>query len=72
MKLFIWEYVYDLTDNWHKEGGLAVIAKDLDSARKIIEGKAPNCSALNEQADFTTSVEEGEEKIFIFPDAGCC
>lgn len=73
MKLFIWDSVGHLTDNWHNGGGLAVIDESLEMARIQIETvTAKGCSALKDAPDFTTSVEANEKKIWVFADAGCC
>lgn len=71
VKLFVWERVDQLTTNWHPEGGLVIIAESLDAARELIKDRV-KCGALTKDPDYTTSVYGKEEKVFIFPDAGCC
>jgi hypothetical protein len=69
MKIFIWERVSYLTDNYHHEGGCAVIAENLESARKTLP---EDCQAQTEEPDLISEIEHKEPKTFIFPDAGCC
>lgn len=73
MKLFIFEDVGELTYNYHSGGGLVVVAKDEELAKKLI--------ATNEYINLTDEewskvvvyeTNETEERMFIFPDAGCC
>lgn len=68
MKIYIWEYVKHLTDNWHHGGGCVVIAKNLEEARQKLPEK---CEAQTTEPDFTKDID-AEEMVFIFPDAGCC
>ena len=73
MTMFVWESVGNLTENYHDGGGVVVIAVSVDAARKQIEGACPKgCTALKDEPDYRANVEAGEEKIFVFPDAGCC
>jgi hypothetical protein len=67
--MFVWEDVgYGLTDNYHSGGGTVVIADSLDQARKLV-----GCEAIKDVApSFTAPVVSEEDKVFIFPDAGCC
>ena len=73
MTIFIWNNVGNLTDNYHDDGGLVVIAASLDAAKVQIENACQKgCTALKDTPDFQASVEANEEKIFMFPNAGCC
>jgi hypothetical protein len=73
MNIFIWERVDNMSYDYHSNGGLVVIARDLDRAREMIKEKIrPDCEALEKQPDFVSYVQETEEKIFDFPDSGCC
>lgn len=72
MKIFIWNRVNHATDSYHHEGGVAVISLSLEEARRLLEKKAPKCGALIEPPDFHSDIITSEQKVFIFPDAGCC
>jgi hypothetical protein len=75
MKIFIWEYVSELTDNWHSEGGCTIVAPTLEAARALFKEQCPNqgsCSLLVKEPDFEAEVSAPEPRLFIFPDAGCC
>lgn len=65
MKTFIWERIEQLTDNYHPGGGLVIIAESLERAKTLL----PNITLP--VPDYMT--DGGiEEKVFIFPDSGCC
>lgn len=75
MKIFIWERVENLTDSYHHEGGLVIVAESLNDARALYLKEYPNmkdCEALEIDPDFSYSVISDEAKVFLFPDAGCC
>ena len=72
-KMFVWENVDGLTGNYHDGGGTVVIADNLDAARKLLEKQTgKGCSAMKDEPDYSASVGSDEDKVFIFPDAGCC
>lgn len=71
MKVFIWDYIRELTDNYHPDGGLVVIAENLENAIQLatLSGVVFN----NELPVQELPVPEGTEaKVYVFPDAGCC
>lgn len=72
--LFVWESVGDLTENYHDGGGVLVIADNLELARELLAKSVPSgCDAFRQPPDFTASVaKETEDKVTVFPDAGCC
>ena len=76
MLMYLWENVGEgLTGNWHSGGGAVVISHDLEGARKLLEknGVSKGCEVFTREPDYKVRVEEEwEERIFIFPDAGCC
>ena len=69
-KVFIWSYVDNLTDNYHSGGGLVVIADNLEDAKILAMEKGvkfdDEIPTVYELKDIV------EDKVYIFPDAGCC
>lgn len=70
MDVYVYESVDDLTDNYHPDGGLVIITdrNPLDafneaSAKKLDKLPAPTNII---KADTTT------ERVYVFPDTGCC
>lgn len=84
MKLYIYSDVVGITDNYHNGGGLVIITdrapatvwhEHVDALPKssgmypenidpdALEGKLP---------DLVVGIVERPERIFIFPDSGCC
>lgn len=74
-RIFIWEYCNNVTEAYHTGGGVMIIADDLETARKnwIEEEKLEDCELLTDDPDETYELNgRPENKIIIFPDAGCC
>lgn len=76
MRMFIWESVDGLTDNWHDGGAAVVVAPDLERARERLRATARKpeaCEAFTTDPDrvFDLSGTPAEE-VFIFANAGCC
>lgn len=73
MKIFILEYVEQLTGNYHPEGGLVVIADNLERAKEIC-GEQDGCEPSEKEWDKAVVYDctAIEEKIFVFPNTGCC
>lgn len=77
MKVFIWTSIEKLTDNYHSEGGLVVVAKDLERAYELARNEGVEFTTNEYSDELTPDVvyntdDSAEEKVFIFPDAGCC
>lgn len=70
MKVFIWQRINRATGNYHPEGGVVVIARDLDKAVRLAAGKG---AIIDKMPDRTLDVHDNaSEEVFIFQDAGCC
>jgi hypothetical protein len=79
MKAFIWKYVKGLTGCYHDEGGCVVVCERLDAARALLRAQPwvkEGCTAHTEPPDVILDLDltspESFERVFIFPDAGCC
>ena len=74
-KMFVWEYVGGLTNNWHDGGGTVVIADNLEVARQLLKGTpgvSEGSEVFTQEPSYMASVVADEDKVFIFQDAGCC
>jgi hypothetical protein len=74
MKLFIFESMLQVSDNYHSGGGLVVIAKDEEHVKELIKFDE-NITIYDNDWKFVKvyDLKNNEEpKIFVFPDAGCC
>lgn len=72
--MFVWEYSDKVTDNYHSGGGVLAIADDIVEARRLcaeggIEADSP---FFNKEPDYSALIDAVEDKVFVFPDAGCC
>jgi hypothetical protein len=79
MHVFIWKRIEALTSNYHPEGGLVIVAKDLRRARKMAEEAAKGdrsplvAHAADAEPDLRYAVNDtADEQLIVFPDAGCC
>lgn len=71
MKVFVWNYIYNLTDNYHSGGGLVVFAEDEARAKELAIAHGVTFSD-DDTLDDVRIVDGGEERVYIMPDAGCC
>ncbi|WP_067201191.1 hypothetical protein [Microbacterium sp. XT11] len=84
MKLYVFEYVAPVTRNYHDGGGLVIITdRDPLEAWRGSElyvdprkhyGKADWAEADIDLSspDAVYDVDADEERVFVFPDSGCC
>lgn len=86
MKIFIFEDVKELTSNYHEDGALIIIAENLDRALQMArthtddyswrpEADRHHIKLTAEEIEKVKVYElanDAEEKLFIFPNAGCC
>lgn len=86
MRLFIWNRLSFVTDRYHSEAGVVVVASSLEEAVGMVaersrEVRANGYFAPNEvltevdipepDAQYTLSCAQAK-RLFVFPDAGCC
>lgn len=82
MKIFIFEDIEKLTSSYHGDGSLIIIAKDLHNAIGLAGGHAESIYDNKNYIKLSTEeiknvisydlVSEVEEKVFVFPNSGCC
>jgi len=70
MKIFIWEYVEELTDQYHSDGGLVIIAQDEERARQLAAER--DVKFRDDEVPVSYDITAEKEKVYIFPDNGCC
>jgi hypothetical protein len=72
VKVFVWKYIEQCSPNYHPEGGVVVFADSLAEAMDMAN-KLPGCSVKEADApDEARDCADGNKKVFIMPDAGCC
>lgn len=72
MKLYLFENLDKLTERWHPQGGLVIIAKSRKQAEKMADDNNEGIDLEWDKLKYTSKVKESKPKLFIFPDAGCC
>ena len=72
MKVFIWKKIKQLTYNYHSDGGAVAIADSLERAIELIKAASPVAQVDDERVTLVCPTDYAKEKVFIFPNAGCC
>lgn len=74
MKIFIFENIYKVSNRYHEEGGLVIVANNKSHAKEMIEKEKHVC--VNEyEWDKVREYDingDHESELITFPDAGCC
>jgi hypothetical protein len=74
MKIYVFERVGKVSNNYHEEGGLVIIANDIEHAKELIN-KTDDIDVTDDEWSKVESYELAENvepKIWAMPDAGCC
>ena len=71
MKIYIWENVTAVTNNYHDGGGIAVIAESREAARALLPYKKCGAHVAEPDAEYEIA-GDAAPRVFVFPDAGCC
>lgn len=71
MKVFVWQRIDKCTSSYHSEGGVVVFAENEKAARDLAN-QIPGCVIDDDETPDYIYEDQAEEKVFIFPDAGCC
>lgn len=72
MQVFVWPCVEKATDSYHSEGGIVVFAETEDRARELANAESGCLLSTGELPTDVREVAGGTERVFIFPNAGCC
>lgn len=73
-RIFIFEYVDGITDQYHDGGGLAIITASGDPVqlfRDAYPDLDPDFAGADQPVSYILA-DNIEERIFVFPDVGCC
>lgn len=86
MKLFRWQRVDEATDNYHTNGGVVVIAENEERAREMAAAHSAHLRIRSgptsvgwsnkpldrEDPEEVVEIGDAPERVWVFPDAGCC
>ena len=72
MRVFVWDYVDDLTDSYHSGGGLVVVAESVEAAQSLAREVERASLTLPEPDAVYELSASAEPKVWVFPDSGCC
>lgn len=70
MRLFVYEYVFGLTRDYHSGGGVTIITDR--EPEEVLREVAYELEEDPGVPVYVGDVDTDEEQVFIFPDAGCC
>ena len=74
MKIYVFGRIDKCSDNYHAEGGLVVIAKDVEHAKELLKNRN-SIEVTDEEWEDVESfalADNVEPKFWVMPDAGCC
>lgn len=73
MKIYVWEYLENLTREYRPNGGLLIVTDrdPLDVYNENLGDYLLSKEALPEP-DYVYTADSDEERVVVFPDAGCC
>lgn len=71
MKVFVWDSIAMLTDNYHSGGGLVIFAETEERAYELGRENGVTFNQSDTPCDVRV-VEGGSEIVYVMPDAGCC
>lgn len=81
MKAFLWHEVESVTAQYHPGGSVLIVAESIERAREIAVFRDWSTSAgalvdmkmpLEAEPDLVLQAEGQPEKVWVFPNAGCC
>lgn len=76
MRLFLFERVEQVSENYHPGGGLVIVANSEEHARSLIADSASIKPTDEEWAKvriyFLDDTFGNAPHVYVFPDAGCC
>lgn len=76
MNIYIWNHLNHVTNSYHDEGALSVVARNLDHAKELVKARLAHLEDLPDldtRPDAVYTLADTEEPaVFIFPNSGCC
>lgn len=75
MKIFIFEEVERVSGRYHSEGGLVIIAKDLQSAIDLAQEdkyKKLQSHEIEKVVSYDLLDDDVDPRLWVFPNSGCC
>ena len=87
MNIYVWRSITNMTDHYHSDAGVLVVAGTVERARELADeygsrtdstklrmSNTPDGrrSELGDYPDFVYPTTENVEQVVVFPDAGCC
>ena len=74
MKLFLLVRVEKCTDQYHTDGGLVIVARDIEAAKELLKSDT-NINISDDEWKYVITYELAKkytQEFFIMPDSGCC
>lgn len=74
MKVFVFEYIDKVSEEYHEGGGLLIVAKTEERAKELINAEEYVNVTAKEWTEVVVidAMPDAEERLIVFPDAGCC
>lgn len=72
-KIYIWRRIERATDNYHREGGVVIVAESLEKALELSKSVNSLKIASHETPDMEMELlGDPPDSVVVFPDKGCC
>lgn len=77
MKAFVFEDLDCVSDSYHSEGGLFIVAESIEKAKELVKQDDSILISDKEWDDvitynLDTRIKSYSERVIVFPNAGCC
>lgn len=72
MNVYVWHQIERASDSYHTEGGVVVFADSEERARTLANDREGCHISESEKPDEVRACSNGNERVFIMPNAGCC
>lgn len=80
MNVYVWESLNKMSESYHCDGGLVVVAESVEKAYELLRAKDRDGYTVPEDSDvFKTEPDATyptepiySPRVFTFPNAGCC
>ena len=72
-KLYVWEDVATVSDHYHSDGGIVVLARTLKEARQVLKDAYPDAKIKRTEKPLIMPLADITAPLaWVFPNAGCC
>ena len=71
-KIWIFEYLEKVSNNYHEGGGLVVVSSNLEQAKFDVKAQKDIEVSDEDWSNALAGKTDLPKRIIVFPDSGCC